>query len=232
VAFTPNDGLTLAQAAQQTGFTSFNWQQTVTSLPGPSPFSQVGNPVNLTAPPSFLDPPLGGYNYCINYFPACLTSYPFYPTTQTADTLTLFDSPQDGLLPAGSQIAFKDDLIGILPGFTSNTNCLNLATPTCVDLGVGVSWTSNYDGTFGGISVTASNQPIDPATADGLGGITITDIEELTNYSPFGVTTVNGNPILMLPTDTNTVPEPKSIAILASSLIFFMLLEAKRKRSR
>lgn len=54
--FTPQMGLTLQQAEQDTGFTNFDWQQTITSLPSPSPFTQVGNHTPLTAPPSFKDP--------------------------------------------------------------------------------------------------------------------------------------------------------------------------------
>ena len=229
--FKPNGGLTLAQAAQQTGFKAFNFQQTITNWPSPSNLFAVGSNVGITTPPSFLDPPPGGYQYCVNTFPACLTSYPFYPTTQTADTLNFFDSPRDPLLPSGSQLVFATELIGELPAYQSgtNTDCLKLATPTCIDLGVGFKWTSTYNGSLGGVAITASNQPIDPATADGFGGLTLTDVQELTNYAPFGVTTINGSPVTMLPTDLNQVPEPASIILFGSAV---MLLGFARKRKQ
>jgi len=228
--FTPNGGLTLAQAEAQTGFSNFQWMQTITRLPAPSPYMQNGNPNPLTAPPSFVDAPLNGYTYCnLPGYQACLTSYPFYPFQQNSGTsLGIFDAPGDTcipnsdgtpsaafiahptwcsskLAPIGSVIAFSTRLIGVLPGFVANTDCLNLPVPTCVDLGVGYDWTSNYNGTNGnggagtpgqgGIAVTASYLPLDPATADGLGGITLTNIYNTTTYSPFFVTTVNGTAI-------------------------------------
>jgi hypothetical protein len=49
--FTPNFGYTLTQAEQVCGFTDFNWQQTITALPTPSPFKAVGNSTPLSAPP-------------------------------------------------------------------------------------------------------------------------------------------------------------------------------------
>jgi autotransporter-associated beta strand protein len=188
--FTPNGGLTLAQAEAQTGFTGFDFRQTITNWPNPG-LHQAGSTSSLTAPPSFLDPPPGGYTYCVTTgWTACQTSYPFYPTTKTSTTVNLFDSPRDPTLKSGQYLIFSDRLIGILPTFVAGTDCL--AAGTCVDLGVGFDWTSNYNGSYGGIAVTASNQPIDPATADGLGGINIISVYETTTYSPFYVTTING----------------------------------------
>lgn len=225
--FKPNGGLTLAEAAQQTGFINFDWQQTITNLPGPSVFHQAGNPVALTTPPGFLDPPPGGYDYCVAQgWTACQISYPFYPTTRTADTLDFFDSPRDSALPSGSAISFTTDLIGILPGFAAGTDCLHLSMPTCIDLGVGFNWTSSYNGSFGGIAVTASNQPIDPSIADGLGGTSIVGIRQITDYSPLTITTVNGNPVGLPP--QSAVPEPSTYAMMITS--FFILGSISRKK--
>jgi hypothetical protein len=76
--FIPVSGLTLPAAAQACGFAGFDWQQTITSLPCPSPYfanspsglgacSQNGS---LAAPPAFNDPPIGGYTYQPGYNPA------------------------------------------------------------------------------------------------------------------------------------------------------------------
>jgi hypothetical protein len=78
--FTPTDG-SLMQAAMDCGVQSFDWQQTVDQLPGPSPFYANDEPgVSLTAPPSFLDPAPGGYNYplyCTNVITPPVSFIPF-----------------------------------------------------------------------------------------------------------------------------------------------------------
>src|SRR5262249_53331362 len=74
-SFAPTDGggpIGLADAATACGFTGFNWQQQVDSLPAPSGLFPVNrsalNPKNLSsldgslqAPPIFVEPPPGGY---------------------------------------------------------------------------------------------------------------------------------------------------------------------------
>ena len=98
-AFTPNNGYTIAQAAQLCGFTGFNWLQTVTHLPDPSPFcennqsllilnpspfcnqtsqSTIPYPIHLSSNwTPFNDPPPNGYTY--GFF----NSYPFYYPSAT-----------------------------------------------------------------------------------------------------------------------------------------------------
>ena len=73
--------------AADCGFASFNWQQQVTTLPGPNNFTPgdrtLINPKNiasdgsLTAPPAFYDPPPGSYAYQIA-LNAGYNPYPFY----------------------------------------------------------------------------------------------------------------------------------------------------------
>jgi len=73
----------LSTYAASCGFTYFDWQQVIQSLPAPSPFFpqdptkiQDGNKQpngSLTAPPAFSDPPPGGYTYAPSDNPA-----PFY----------------------------------------------------------------------------------------------------------------------------------------------------------
>jgi len=52
--FTPHGGLTLEAAAKACGLKGFDFQSTVNSVPSPSPYYQIGNPVALTGP--FNDP--------------------------------------------------------------------------------------------------------------------------------------------------------------------------------
>lgn len=87
-SFTPNFGLGLSQAASECGFKAFDWQQTITNLPDPSPFYQVNPtlgaaPIHLTSLSTpFNDPPQGGYVYCANTF--CGENYPFYYSAYNA----------------------------------------------------------------------------------------------------------------------------------------------------
>jgi hypothetical protein len=209
-SFTPKLGYTLLEAAQLCGFTNFDWQQKVTLLPKPSPFTQRGNPVPLTAPPEFFDPPPGGYDYQSSVD----LSYPFYLDAITNGgaellaaesggyTLTFSDSPADSCLsggagnpkcngkfaPKGSYVAFTTRLMGILPTFTGG-NCVALGT--CIDLGLGFKWRSNFNGrTTGGVAQLKGNQAIDASS--GTGGAQITSIQDTTTYNGIAVTAVNG----------------------------------------
>jgi len=223
-SFKPNSSLDLAQAALICGFKDFNWQQLVTALPSPSPVFQVGSATPKTAPPAFLDPPPGGWTYDPQW-----DSAPFFwdikSTTnvfslernKTFDTLSFFDAPGDFCLPDsvtglpskawtslplvradcqnktapfGSYMAFKTHLVGV--NFDD----------TATDLGIGFTWTSNFNGTpfmngTGGIAIAqlSSLLPIDPDS--GTGGITITSVQNVTTYQNQGlsVTTVNGVPV-------------------------------------
>lgn len=75
--------------------------------------------------------------------------------------------------PSGSTLAFTTRLVGIrgtLPG------------ADVVDTGIGFAWTSNFNGTAGGIAVINSAQPVDPGS--GIGGVTITSINGVTQTPP------------------------------------------------
>jgi hypothetical protein len=214
--FTPNLKYSLQQAAALCGFVNFDWIQQIIRLPDPSPFYEVNpgsaaHPIHLTANSTpFNDPAPNGYTYN----PAWV-SFPFYwdPKTtnqpwslvanETPYTLSAFDSPKDPCLAGplglpsnawltstavrqicgnrvsarGASIAFVTHLAGVK------------ADGTGVDLGVGYTWTSNFNGTFGGIAQTASVQPADPGS--GEGGITIVNVSQTTNYQYQGIT-VNG----------------------------------------
>lgn len=202
--FTPNLGLNLQQAAQYCGFKDFDWQQTITSAPLPSPFFQVGNPNPLSTPPPFLDPPPGGYTYEL---PNGDHSYPFYydpnsgelASHETTNVLSFFDAPADPCLPGGNSIGVpgcngSNAPAGSYLGFTTHLVGI-LADGSPVDLGIGFSWTSTFNGTSGGVATTKNDRPVD--IGSGTGGITITGVQDTTNYQYNGivVTAVNGAPI-------------------------------------
>jgi hypothetical protein len=196
-------GNTLAQAAQLCGFTGWDWQQAVTSLPLPNPFFQIGTPPKqLSAPPPFLDPPPGGYTYNL---PGGDHSYPFYydpnsgelASHETATTLSFMDTPADNCLhggtgascggntaPAGKIIGFTTHLVGLVglgPGYGVQ------------DTGIGFSWISNFNGTSGGISVTKNDNP--PDFGSGTGGVAVTNVNNITTYQypkGLGVIGING----------------------------------------
>jgi Bacterial Ig-like domain (group 3) len=246
--------VTLSEAASICGFADFNWQQTITAWPSPSNLFQAGNPTALTAPPAFLDPPLGGYTY------GFAGRYPFYypegsqsttcaefnkpggtcilPVIDPSDTvLSFFDSPKDPCfaggggagtaacngktVPAGSSMEFTTHLIGILPGFVANTNCI--ALQTCIDLGIGFSWKDNFNGGKNGgvFGVTASDVPVDPT--GGTGRITVTSVQQTTTYADFVIKSVNGKPVgapvkgmCKINTSSNLFTQGQAITLTAS----------------
>jgi len=237
--FTPTLGYSLSQAAQVCGFTDFDWIQHVTHLPDPSPFYE-NNPSNPSAPihltsgsAPFNDPAPNGYTYNPNW-----VSFPFYwdPKTtgmpwsldqnKTAYTLSSYDSPADPCLsgPLGipSFAWLTSSAVralcgnsttprGSYLGFTTHLAGVN-SDGTGADLGIGYTWTSNYNGTTGGVATTASVLPVDPGS--GEGGITIVSVQELTNYNEIVVTTVNGDlvPAFVVPIEIKP-PSAAPVAI-------------------
>jgi hypothetical protein len=201
-AFTPNNGLTLSQAATQCGFSSFNWQQVVTVDPYP-PNSANGTPQT----PPYLDPPVGGYQGG----PAD-NAFPFYwnpselaggscsiggsaVTIQTASTLTFCDTPAEPKLKTGEFLAFETTLLGI--------DSSGGTTPL-----FDFDWTSNFKGTVQ--LGSARGNPNAPDPNSGTGGVTITE--------------VNGIPFV--PT---AVPEPATGLLTIPALLLAVLY---RKRGR
>jgi P pilus assembly chaperone PapD len=198
----------LAQAEQLCGFTNFDWIQMITSLPDPSPFFQnnpgsPASPIHLTsASTPYNDPPQNGYTY----EPAGWGGYPFYfdavndglPVSlanfETAVGLTFHDAPCDPCIagpfgpspgyalnpgqcgnmtaPNLTSIAFSTHLAGVYPDNTGS------------DLGVGFNWSSDFNGTSGGIATTRNLGSADPGS--GVGGVTIAGITPTTTYQPPG----------------------------------------------
>jgi len=195
--FRPSDGL--EHAASDCGFARFNWQQTIDFLPSPSPFTLAARPdlPALTAPPAFLDPPLGGYPYApvkgtkaFPYYYALDDNDPFplKPHENGGTFLSFADAPFDPLLifvPLPSRyMAFTTRLVGVLPG--------GVVGPTLYQW----KWKTNLNGLFGGVSQTASDIPVDAGS--GTGGITITE--------------TNGVPTSLPPPSANTYPANTSCA--------------------
>jgi hypothetical protein len=233
--FTPQQGYTLAQAAQVCGFKEFDWIQNKTVQFDPSPFyarniggafdPAVTGSVRLTSkrvPRS--DPPQGGgyvYRFGGDVMPD--NSFPFYydpnvdlPGHEDGSaiipactlpispgrTLTFHDAPANGCLPGGvlnGQPVCMDPVLapgakaepkGSFGGFVTHLAGVNF-DGTATDLGIGFTWTSNFNGTTGGTSIQKTELAADE---NGTGGIAITSVNQITTYGGITVTGVNGAP--------------------------------------
>lgn len=211
--FTPNLGLTLAQAAELCGFKTFDWIQKVTHQADPSEFfarnlggafrSNVNGHVRLTsATTPYSDPPQGG-GYDDGNPPDF--SFPFYydpnndlPQHQTATGMTFHDAPSDGCLPHGfdagtAKCDNTSEPAGSFGGYSTRLAGVNF-DGTAKNLGNGFTWTSNYNGTTGGVHIRKTDQPADN---NGTGGVTITSIQDdpTYNYNGITVTSLNDGPV-------------------------------------
>ncbi|HUO37029.1 MAG TPA: hypothetical protein VMU34_03920 [Mycobacterium sp.] len=209
--FTPNKGLTIAQAAQLCGFQNFDWVQKVTSLPDPSPFfarnlngafnSKVKGAVRITSHDTpFSDPPQGGgYTYQGN---TPDNSYPFYydvatelPGQQTSTTMSFGDRPADPCLPGGPSANKAKCLNKVAPDGSAVSFVTHLAgvnsDGSATDLGIGFTWNSNYSGVAGQVSLKSPAAPA--ANGTGTGGVTITSVTPDTTYQYDGLTVTGLN---------------------------------------
>ncbi len=242
--FTPNLGLTMAQARADSGFANFDWIQKVTQIPDANPFQfRNGTPITSATAP-FSDPPAGG-GYALGHGGDVTpdNSFPFYydpkvdlPGHLTASTLTFSDRPANGCLaggatagtalckgltaPVGAKTAFTTDLAGVL------------ADGSAVDLGVGFTWTSDFNGTAGGTAQTKSYFPIDPNS--GTGGVTLTATNDFTNYlDPLQISIVTVNdqaiPDFIASNGTTAVPEPSGLGVFALGLASLAGLRVRPK---
>jgi hypothetical protein len=209
-----------SEAASICGVTAFNWQQTITNLPSPSPFYSASDPCvmahpltyvlacpSLSAPPSQPDPPAGGYTSLRS------NAYPFYDTTPNSD---FFDSAEDGCLsgsnPLFNLICLGQDSPGGYLGFTTTLvgeNFDSHGNPILVPLPVlpnevNFTWTDTFNGTSGGVCCYLDNfNFVDPGS--GSGGITITSLD--------------GVP----------VPEPTSLALISAELLGLSFFVRRKK---
>ena len=223
-SFTPNNGYNLANAAQVCGFTNFDWQQLITVLPSPSPFYGVTEG-NLTAPAPFNDPPPDGYTY---QSPPNAVGLPIYYNlsgslndplslafNEASNALFFFDAPADDCLPGGSgdgcpgnttapgnsYLGFSTHLVGIVG---SGPNA------TVQDTGIGFSWTDNFNGTVGGISVVDGYRPVDPGS--GTGKVTVTAVNRISTYQ-------YPKTLVVKSVDGHTAPPLAPLTLLSKSQI-------------
>jgi hypothetical protein len=208
--FTPNLGLSLQDAALVCGFVTFDWVQIQTLIYDPTYFSAlnlggafdptISGPVKLSsARVPWHDPPQGG-GYAYNA-DAPDFSFPFYYDWTTGEllshqsdgghTLNFHDAPDEPCLPGGT--------------FANTPSCNNTAEPpwglaaftthlvgikadgSYTDLRAGVDWWSDYNGTSGNVTINKTDQLAD---GNGTGGVTITSVQEITNFEGPGTPTI------------------------------------------
>lgn len=236
--------VTFQQAEQDCGFVNFDWVQKFTHLPDPSPYyaRNDGSPIHITSAwTPFNDPPAGG-GYTYETSPD--NSFPFYydplddlktHEPPTVSFLTFRDRASDPCLPDASGNPspaytanlptgdpFLHDTIqercahslapkGSFLGFTTHLAGIN-SDGTATDLGIGFDWTTTFNGTSGGTATTKNELPVDPGS--GTGGVTVTNVQNTTNYQYNGitVTTVNGNPV-------GAGPAPSTVAYTGPTVI-------------
>jgi len=104
--FTPDNGMSISQAAALGGFTHFDWVQFAVQYPG----STIGSPPQSTP---FLDPPLGGWNN------QKADNLPFYWDETNAPGLDQNLSLSDNIV--GNVLQFIDEPVDsfVIPGVNS-----------------------------------------------------------------------------------------------------------------
>jgi hypothetical protein len=247
--FAPNMGVSLSTAAQDCGVASFDWQQTVVTLPQPSPFTSATNPFQpLTAP--FLDAPPGGYNYTVycnsvlngplnptlfQSNPSTAMSYPFYyqpngPTgdcmslgsNETSNSLSFFDSPADNVLGPGQFIRFQTCVVGV--DATGNPVSLPTSANDCFN------WIDNYQGLLGDcvqLAAGARSCAIDNQS----GGITgFIPLVQLDSAVSSGLPDLGDGGISIL--ENVPVPEPSSLILLLLPTTVLLIITRRRGRLR
>jgi hypothetical protein len=89
-----------------------------------------------------------------------------------------------------------------------------------VDTGIGFDWTTTFNGTTGGIAVSNGIVPPDPGS--GTGGVTVTNVNEITSYQypkSVGVTAINGIAVVP-PSSSLTLLRGTQISTTASGLAY------------
>jgi PEP-CTERM motif len=198
--FTPNFDLTLLEAAQLGGFDFFDWTQTVTYSPLPSPFFAHSNPYLPLVAPYADPPPGGGYqyewddpnvgpDYAYPYYDNPVSAFgslpgselatqetgngatPFAP--QRANTLNFSDNPADPCLTGGNGAGCGGLTV---PAGEKSENDFTTDLVGVTDLGQIIdlfqfTWSDNFNGTSGGVARTKNDLPVDPGS--GTGGVTL-----------------------------------------------------------
>jgi hypothetical protein len=236
-SFIPNNGLTLDEAAALCGFTLWDWQQTITSLPFPSPYFDAKTGQNLYTTPNppapnppgapFNDPPPGDYSNTPDplsgVLPVHYGSDEIGAETFTS-TLNFFDSPADPCLPGGSGGGCHGKTAPAGSVFGATTHLVGIVGPlasgsTVVDTGIGFTWTDSFNGlSVNGTPQTSSSVGVN--LSSGTGGATVTNVNEITSYQfpkNLIVTAVNGNPVSSPPLKLLTANE---VSVTSSGLAY------------
>src|SRR5262245_443344 len=215
--FTPNFGLDLGAAAKLCGYDHFNWYQVVTRDPFPLSAQSAPN-TPLTVPD--VDPPLGGYSGS----PA--DNLPFYWNESTDEpslsqhtalkTLEFSDFPAEPSLTPGQFLQFTTALVGVLPD--NSWDALFAWT-----------WSSNFNGTVGGVAVRNNTLPADPDS--GTGGTTILQTDLTAGDLAQQVRDLmQRDGALNVSLDVTAAPEPPMLALFG--LTFAMMIWGYRRRWR
>lgn len=185
-AFTPNYGLTLAEAATGCSFDHFDYQQVITGYSGQLPaMCPSGNPTVPT-----LDPPMGGWQYtgCDNGFPFVYDKQdlasgtvdawcPLNPSSpyQTDNTLTFCDNPVNPDIASGKVDSFWTVLVGVTAS-GQPVGAPYPGTSTLTPLWA-MTWTDSFNGELeGGIMgpfLSGISTPASPDPRSGTGGAAI-----------------------------------------------------------
>jgi RTX calcium-binding nonapeptide repeat (4 copies) len=178
-AFTPQYELTLDEAAKLCGYDHFNWYQIVTNDPNPP--TAKGEKAPLKTP--YVDPPIGGYENIT--VPGSDDDLPFFwndplakkgqkGTRQNLEfniskdgtTLNFRDKPtlfRGQPVQTGRFLRFQTSLVGVFPGGTFQV----LYT---------FNWKSNYNGSDGGVEITAQRRSSNFLTAQASNSSSIFDL--------------------------------------------------------
>jgi hypothetical protein len=205
-SFTPANGGTLSQYAQECGFTNFDWVQQIILTPTPDGnandevFAEDAPSVALAAPPEFSDPPLGGYTYQFEdpswavFQPHFATANPYYYSSADFTTgCAAHDQNNKCVLPitsGGETLNFFDsprspDCSFPAPCIGVNTQLVGICgaiSATCPSLGPSGPlhqwyWQTNFNSLTGTGGVSVSMSSIAmPAPGSGTGGIAVTSI--------------------------------------------------------
>jgi hypothetical protein len=92
---------------------------------------------------------------------------------------------------------------------------------------MGFTWTSNNNGTTGGVATTASDPNV-PADPGGTGGVTVLSVNQTSTYSGVGVTGINGSSNVFTASSllAAVLPASRSVQVNATATAFATIINA------
>ena len=121
--------------------------------------------------------------------------------TPAGNVLSFHDAPDDPCLPGGGSVGtaactdavnapgVTEEPAGSFGGYQTHLAGVN-ADGTATDTGIGFSWTSDYNGTTGGVVIKKTDAGADN---NGTGGVTITNVTQTSTFTGVMVSAVNGS---------------------------------------